>query len=108
MIPFRPSQKKKRKKPDFAKVTELVYATAGRLPKGCGAVYAFPAPGETVDRSRAHEPHDCLTLARPIDDNDGSALQCPLCARLIDPEEATRLRKLRQQKQKTALPSEAS
>ena len=106
MITFRPPQKKKRKKtPDFQKVTELVYATAGRLPKGCGAVYAFPTPNDPLDRSRAHEPHDCLTLAQPTEDG-GNVLRCPLCARLISADEAARLRKLHQQRRPAT--SEAS
>lgn len=98
MIPFPPMKPKRRRKmPAHAKVTELVYATAGMLPKGCGAVYAFPAVaanGRRPSRSRARNPHDCLTLAKPLDD-DPETLCCSWCLRLVDAGEAARLMALR-------------
>jgi hypothetical protein len=77
----------KKKRADLERVIELVYRTAGFLPKGCGSMYRF---GRKRDRSQAVTPHDCLAIATVSREYEG-VLECPMCARLINQEQAAKL-----------------
>ena len=81
--PKPPADRKRKPTADFKQVTEIVYVTAGILPKGCGAVYDLKS-----DRSRARKRHDCIALAET---DAAGTLHCPWCSRILDPEETARL-----------------
>jgi len=86
-IEMKPPTDRKKKRVDTEKVVELVYRTAGFLPKGCGSVYRLE---RKRDRSQARSPHDCLAIAIASREYNDT-LECPACSRLIDAGRAAKL-----------------